>query len=171
MPKTAKSYKTNLKRYFCTDFIEIKVKKISEKKLWNYCKFRKFAKSFQTSPNVPIRWEIREKFKFAKFSNFLNLQNSPKDCQMYQFVEKYEKNPRLTNLQILEIRKIVSKVIKCANSWRNTEKSEFAKFKIFWNLQDNLTTCQMCRFVKKHNRKLRVGDSQHLRNSQQNEKL
>ena len=50
---------------------------------------------------------------------------------MYQFVEKYEKNPRLTNFQILEIRKIVPKVTKCAYSWRKTEKSEFAKFENF----------------------------------------
>ena len=57
---------------------------------------------------------------------------------MYQFVEKYEKNPRLTNLQILEIRKMVPKVTKCADSWRNREKSEFAKFENSWNLQDNL---------------------------------
>ena len=27
-PKTAKSYETNVNRYFCTDFIEVKVKKI-----------------------------------------------------------------------------------------------------------------------------------------------
>ena len=58
------------------------------------------------------------------------MQKSPKNCQMYQFVEKYEKNPRVT-LQILEIRKIVPKVIRCADSWRDTEKSEFAKFEIF----------------------------------------
>ena len=44
---------------------------------------------------------------------------------MYQFVEKYEKYPRLTNLQILEIRKIVLKVTKCADSWRNTKKSKW----------------------------------------------
>ena len=50
---------------------------------------------------------------------------------MYQFVEKYEKNPRLTNLQILEIRKTILKVTKCADSWRNTEKSDFAKFENF----------------------------------------
>ena len=63
-----------------------------------------------------------KKFKFAKLSNFRNLQNSRRNCQMYQFVERYEKNPRLTNLQTLEIRKIVPKVTKCADSWRNTEK-------------------------------------------------
>ena len=50
---------------------------------------------------------------------------------MYQFVKKNEKNLRLTNLQILEIRKTVPKVTKCAVSWRNTEKSEFAKFENF----------------------------------------
>ena len=50
---------------------------------------------------------------------------------MYQFVEKYEKNPRLTNLQILEIHKIFPKVTKCADSWRNTEKSGFAEYAIF----------------------------------------
>ena len=38
---------------------------------------------------------------------------------MYQFVEIYEKNPRLTNFQISEIRNIVPKDTKCADSWRN----------------------------------------------------
>ena len=71
---------------------------------------------------------------------------------MYHFVEKYEKNPRLKNLQILEIRKIVPKVTRCNDSWRNTEKSEFAKFANFKNLQDNFTIRQMCRFVENHNR-------------------
>ena len=53
---------------------------------------------------------------------------------MYQLVEKYETNPRLTNLQILEIRKIVPKVTKCADSWRISLKKklrnccEFQKF-------------------------------------------
>ena len=50
---------------------------------------------------------------------------------MYQFVEKYEKNPRLTNCQILGIRKIVPKVTKYTDSRKNTEKSEFAKFENF----------------------------------------
>ena len=50
---------------------------------------------------------------------------------MYQFIEKYKKKPRLTNFQILEIHKTVPKVTKCADSWRNTEKSEFAKFENF----------------------------------------
>ena len=50
---------------------------------------------------------------------------------MYQFVEKYEKNPRLTNLRILKIRKIVRKVTKSADSWRYTENFEFAKFENF----------------------------------------
>ena len=77
-----------------------------------------------------------------------NLQNSPKNCQRYQFVEKYEENPRFTNLQILEIRKIVPKVTKCADSWRNTEKSEFAKFESFLNLQDNFAIRHMYRYVK-----------------------
>ena len=91
---------------------------------------------------------------------------------MYQFVEKYEKNPRLTNLQILEIRKIVPKVTKCADSWReNTEKSELTKFENFFNLQDSLTIRQTCRFVEKHNRKTQAGDSRQIHNSQQNEKL
>ena len=90
---------------------------------------------------------------------------------MYQFVEKYEKNSRLTNVQISEIRKIVPKVTKSAESWRNTEKSEFAKFENFWTLQQNLTIRQMCRFVEKRNKKIEVGDFRHLRNSQQNEKL
>ena len=58
---------------------------------------------------------------------------------MHRLVEKYEKNPRLTNLQFLEIRKIVSKVTRCADSWRNTEKSEFSKLRNFRNLQDNFT--------------------------------
>ena len=108
-------------------------------------------------------------FQFS-FENFRNLQNSPKNCQMYQYFDRYEKNPRLTNLQILEIRKIVPKVIKRADSWRKTEKSEFAKFENFWNLQDNFTIRQICRFVQKYNRKIQVGDSRHLRNSQLNEK-
>ena len=101
---TAKLYETNLNRYFCTDFIEIKVKKfLWKKKLGNCCKFRKFAKWPQTSLNLPIRWKIK-KFKFAKFANFRNLQHSPKNYQMYQSLDKYEKNLRLTNFQILEIR-------------------------------------------------------------------
>ena len=37
-----------------------------------------------------------------------------------------KKKPRLKKLQILEIRKIVPKVTKCADAWRNTEK--FARY-------------------------------------------
>ena len=87
---------------------------------------------------------------------------------MYQCGEKQKK---FASLQILEIRKIVPKATKCADSWRNTEKSEFAKLENVFNLQDNLTIRQMCRFVEKHNRKIQVGNSRHLCNSQQNEKL
>ena len=84
---------------------------------------------------------------------------------MYQFVEKYKKNPGLTNLQILKIRKILSRVSKCADSWRNTQKSEFGKSENFWNLQDNLTIRQMSQFVEKHNRKIQVLDSRTAQHS------
>ena len=60
----------------------------------------------------------------------------------------------MKRFQILEIRKIVLKATKRADSWRNTEKSEFAKLENVFNLQDNLTIRQMCRFVEKHNRKI-----------------
>ena len=54
-PKTPKSYKTNQKRYFRTDFIKVKKKNYFAKKRGNCCKFRKLAKWPQTSLNVPIR--------------------------------------------------------------------------------------------------------------------
>ena len=85
---------------------------------------------------------------------------------MYQFVKKDEKNRGLKNWQILDIRKIVPEVTKCADLWRYTEKSDFAKIENVSNLQDNLTFRQMCRFVEKHSRKIEVGDSRHLWNSQ-----
>ena len=66
-------------------------KKKSLKKLGNCCKFQKFAKWNQTSPNVTIRWETQKKIKFAKFANFRNLQSSIKRRQMWQFVKKYKK--------------------------------------------------------------------------------
>ena len=72
-----------------------------------------------------------KKFKLAIFEIFRNLQNSPKKCQMHQFFDKYGKNSPLTNFQILEIRKIVPKITKYADSWRNTEKPEFSKFENF----------------------------------------
>ena len=82
-------------------------------------------------------------------ANFRNVQSGLEPRLMCQFVEKYKKNSSLPNFQdlqnssknclILEIRKIVPRVTKCADSQRNTEKSEFAKFENFWNLQHNLT--------------------------------
>ena len=60
-PKTAKSYEINQNRYFCTDFIELKVKKFLWKK------------------NLEI---------VAKFGN---LPSGLKRRLMWQFVEKYKK--------------------------------------------------------------------------------
>ena len=60
-PKTAKSYETNLNRYFCIDFIEVKVKKFLWKK------------------NLEI------------VANFGNLQSGLKRRLMCQLVEKYKK--------------------------------------------------------------------------------
>ena len=43
-PRSPKSYESNLKRYFRTDFIEVKEKNYVAKKRGNCCKFRKFIK-------------------------------------------------------------------------------------------------------------------------------
>ena len=67
----------------------------------------------------------------AKCANSLRNPKKLKFSEMYQFIEKYEKNSRLTNFQILEILKKVPKVTKCADSLRNTEESEFSKFEKF----------------------------------------
>ena len=120
-------------------------KNFSEKKFWNCGEFRKFAKWPQTPPNVLIRWEI---LKTSSLPNLQIFEICKIILKIAKFFEKYEKNGRLTNFKILEICKILPKVTKCADSWRNTEKSEFAKFDNFWNLQDNLTIRQMCRFVE-----------------------
>ena len=73
-----------------------------------------------------------EKYNKIQITNFRNLQNSTKFFQMYVSIcRDIRKKSALKNLQILEIRKIVLKVTKCADSWRNTEKSEFAKFENF----------------------------------------
>ena len=61
MPKIENSYETNLRRYFCTDFNEVKVKNLVWKK------------------NLEL------------IANFGNLQSSLKRRQMCQFVEKYKK--------------------------------------------------------------------------------
>ena len=165
-PKTVKSYETNLNRYFCTEFIDVKVKNMSLKK--NLEIVANFG-NLQSGLRLRLVCQFVEKYKKSQVCQIC--KTVPKNCQMYQFVEEYLQNSRLTNWQIFEIRKIVRKVTKCADSWRNTEKSEFAKFENFWNLQDNLTIRQMCRFVEKHNIKIQVGNSRHLCNSQQNEKL
>ena len=144
-------------------------KKISlKKKLGNCCKFRKFAKWPQTSPNVPIRWEIQKNSSLPNLQIFEICKIVPKIAKCINLARNMRK---IRAWQILEIRKIVPTVTKCVYSWRYTEKPEFAKFENFWNLQNNHTIRQMCRFVEKHNRKIQVGDSRHLRNSQQNEKL
>ena len=120
-PKTAKSYETNLNRYFCTDFIDVGVKKISlKKKLKNCCKFRKFAKWPQTSLSVPIRWEIQQNSSLPNLQIFEICKTVPKIAKRINLSRNMKKNPHLTNLQILEIRKIVPKITECADSWRNT---------------------------------------------------
>ena len=74
-PNTAKSYEANLNRYFFTNFIEIKVKKILWKKNleivanFGICKIvPKIAKCIDLSKNMKkIRaWQICNFWKFAK---------------------------------------------------------------------------------------------------------
>ena len=71
-PKTAKSYETNLKRYFCTDFIEVKVKKI----LWK--KSFKIVANFENLQSGVKHRQIVDKYKkiqvcqIWKFSKFAN---------------------------------------------------------------------------------------------------
>ena len=74
---------------------------------------------------------------------------------MYQFVEKYEKNPRLPNFQIFEICKIFPKIAKCINLSRNMKKSALDKFANSRNSQNSPKSYQMRRSVKKY-RKIRV---------------
>ena len=81
---------------------------------------------------------------------------------MYRSVDKYKKNPSLLNLQIFEICKIVPKVVKCADSWRNTEKSEFVKFEICKIISKFTKCADSWRNITEQ---IQVGDPRHLRNS------
>ena len=119
-PKTAKSYETNLNRYFCTDFIEVKVKKFLWKKTWKLLQISEIQKVASNVAKCANSLRNIKKLKFAKFANFRNLQNSSKNCQMYQFVERYEK------------------------------KSSLDKFANFRNRQNSPKSYQMRRFVEKN---------------------
>ena len=90
-PETAKSYETNLNCYFCTNFIEVKVKNFFEKKTRKLLQISEISKVASNVAKCINSFRNTKKFKFAKFANFRNLQNSPKNYQMYQFVEKYRK--------------------------------------------------------------------------------
>ena len=77
-PQTAKSYETNLNRYFCTDFIEAKVKKFSEKKTWKLLPSSEICKVASNVTQCANSLENTKKIKFSKFANFRILQNSQK---------------------------------------------------------------------------------------------
>ena len=65
-PKTAKSYETNLNRYFCTDFIEVKVKKFSEKKTWKLLQISEICKVASNVAKCANSLRNTKKFKFQK---------------------------------------------------------------------------------------------------------
>ena len=132
MPKIAKSYETDLRRYFCTDFNEVKVKNLLWKK------------------NLEI------------IANFGNLQSGLRRRQICQFMEKYlkigiffnlreKKFPREKLKNFLNFRniKMVSNVAEYANSWRNTKKFKLANFANFRNPHNSPKNCQICREIRK----------------------
>ena len=92
--KTARSFEINLKRYFCTDFIEVKVKKILWKKnleiVVNFGNLQSGLESHRICQFV----EKYKKIQISKIANFRYLM------LIWIDVEKYEKNSRMTNFQI-----------------------------------------------------------------------
>ena len=132
----------------------VKIKKLSEKKLVNCCKFRKFTNWPQTSLNVPTRCGIRKNSslpnlqifeickivpKIAKCINVARNKKKLQVCKFQKFAKQSQKLPNalirgeiqknlsLRNWKMFLICKIISQFAKCADSWRNiTEKSKLA---------------------------------------------
>ena len=90
------SSQNRMKPLFSHRFDRSQNKKILWNWLGNCCKFRKFLKWPQTSPNVPIRWEIQKTssspnfqileicYIFAKIAKCINLSRNTKKIRAWR---------------------------------------------------------------------------------------